>query len=39
MILIKQFVLPFYDYFLKIKLNCEKENTLILNNAVFKRIC
>ena len=34
----KTFVLAFYNSFLKIKLNCDKKNTLILN-AVFKRCC
>ena len=34
----KTFALAFYNSFLKIKLNSDKENTLILN-AVFKRRC
>ena len=34
----KTIVLAFYSSFLKIKLSCDKENTLILN-AVFKRRC
>ena len=35
----KTFILAFYNTFLKIELNCDKENTLILNIAVFKRKC
>ena len=35
----KTFVLAFYNPFLKIELNFDKENMLILNIAVFKRKC
>ena len=35
----KTVVLTFYNSFLKIELNFDKENMLILNNAVFKRRC
>ena len=34
----RTFVLAFYNSFLKTKLNCDRENTLILN-VVFKGIC
>ena len=34
----KTFVFAFYNSLVKIKLNCDKENTLILN-PVFKRTC
>ena len=34
----KTFVLAFYNSFLKLKVNCDKENILILN-AVFKTRC
>ena len=37
MILIKNCVLAFYNYFLKIKLNCDKENMLILNTCSFQK--
>ena len=33
----KTFVLDFYNSFLKIELNCDKENVLILIHAIFKR--
>ena len=29
----KTFVFVFYDYFLKIELNCDQENMLILNTC------
>ena len=32
----KAFVLPFYSFFLKIILNCDKENMLILNTFSFQ---
>ena len=32
----KAFVLPFYSSFLKIILNCDKENMLILNTFSFQ---
>ena len=35
----KTFALAFYNSFLKIKLNCEKENTLILNAFLKRRCC
>ena len=35
----KTFILAFYNPFLKIELNCDKENMLILNIAVFNRKC
>ena len=38
MILIKYlFVLAFYNYFLQIRLNCDKENVLILNTFGFQK--
>ena len=33
----KTYVLAFYNYFLKIKLNCDKENMLILNTCSFQK--
>ena len=33
----KTFALAFYDSFLKIKLNCDKENKLILNTCCFQK--
>ena len=35
----KTFILAYYNPFLKIILNCDKENMLILNIVVFKRKC
>ena len=32
----KTFALAFYDSFLKIKLNCDRENKLILNMLFLK---
>ena len=32
------FVLPFYKYFQKIELNCDKENMLILNTWSFQKM-
>ena len=34
----KTFVLTFYNPFLKIKLNCDKENMLIMNTCSFQNI-
>ena len=34
----KTFVLAFYSSFLKIKLNCDKENILILNIYSFQKM-
>ena len=34
----KTFVLAFYSSFLKIKLNCDKENILILNTYSFQKM-
>ena len=33
----KTFVLAFYNSFLKIKLNCDKENMIILNTCSFQK--
>ena len=33
----KTFVPAFYNYFLKIKLNCDKENMLNLNSSSFQK--
>ena len=33
----KTFVPAFYNYFLKIKLNCDKENMLNLNTCSFQK--
>ena len=33
----KTFVLAFYSSFMKIKLNCDKENTLILNTCNLQK--
>ena len=33
----KTFVLGFYNSFLKVKLNCDKENMLILNICSFQK--
>ena len=33
----KTFVLAFYSSFLKIKLNCDKENMLIFNTCSFQK--
>ena len=35
---VKTFVLAFYSSFLKIKLNCDKENILILNTYSFQKM-
>ena len=33
----KKCVLPFYNSFLKIELNCNKENIVILNTCSFQK--
>ena len=37
MILIKYFCLLFTVFFLKIKLNCDKENMIVLNTCSFQK--
>ena len=34
----KTFVLAFYNSFLKVELNCNKENILILNKCSFQKM-
>ena len=33
----KTFVFALYNFFLKIKLNCDKENMLISNTCIFQK--